>query len=98
MTKMSPSEALDKELRALLWSGVNGSAGGHILSSVIRTAAAKVIQEALECELTDFIGRERYEREKGHEDGPTVYRNGYKRDRKSTRLNSSHVKISYAVF
>jgi len=78
MTKISPSEALDKELRALLWSGVNGSAGGHILSSVIRTAAAKVIQEALECELTDFIGRERYEREKGNDDGPTVYRNGYK--------------------
>src|SRR5690606_41945403 len=24
-------------------------------------------------------------------------RNGYNRDRKSTRLNSSHVKISYAV-
>src|SRR5690606_41989608 len=24
--------------------------------------------------------------------------NGYYRDRKSTRLNSSHVKISYAVF
>src|SRR5690606_41656130 len=27
-----------------------------------------------------------------------VYRPDYKRDRKSTRLNSSHVKISYAVF
>src|SRR5690606_31107031 len=27
-----------------------------------------------------------------------AYANGYKSDRKSTRLNSSHVKISYAVF
>src|SRR5690606_40882653 len=28
----------------------------------------------------------------------TLYRRGDPRDRKSTRLNSSHVKISYAVF
>src|SRR5690606_41891239 len=28
----------------------------------------------------------------------SVYTGGYYRDRKSTRLNSSHVKISYAVF
>src|SRR5690606_28522087 len=36
-------------------------------------------------------------------DGDIIYKNGiyhlfYKTDRKSTRLNSSHVKISYAVF
>src|SRR5690606_39355115 len=29
---------------------------------------------------------------------PRLARNGVSRDRKSTRLNSSHVKISYAVF
>src|SRR5690606_41971549 len=30
--------------------------------------------------------------------GPGAHRTGRGRDRKSTRLNSSHVKISYAVF
>src|SRR5207245_6235387 len=30
--------------------------------------------------------------------GPGICRNGVKRDRKSTRLNSSHGSISYAVF
>src|SRR5690606_40193530 len=28
----------------------------------------------------------------------TIFYKGYRQDRKSTRLNSSHVKISYAVF
>src|SRR5690606_41602263 len=31
-------------------------------------------------------------------DGGFSWHSGYPRDRKSTRLNSSHVKISYAVF
>src|SRR3989442_6559667 len=32
-----------------------------------------------------------------HEDGATLHRRNFG-DRKSTRLNSSHVRISYAVF
>src|SRR5690606_41278612 len=35
---------------------------------------------------------------KGEQRERMFIRDGYKRDRKSTRLNSSHVKISYAVF
>src|SRR5690349_23726508 len=31
-------------------------------------------------------------------DSPAWYRNRQREDRKSTRLNSSHVEISYAVF
>src|SRR5690606_26220031 len=34
----------------------------------------------------------------GNEKGPTISFKGIDKDRKSTRLNSSHVKISYAVF
>src|SRR5207302_6046799 len=34
----------------------------------------------------------------GARTGPTPSSTSCKRDRKSTRLNSSHVKISYAVF
>src|SRR5690606_40882965 len=38
------------------------------------------------------ISREFYERVRRHYDNPSAWK-----DRKSTRLNSSHVKISYAV-
>src|SRR5690606_39362907 len=49
-------------------------------------------------------GRSR-RRQRGRHDGISIHEIAYKvgsghviRDRKSTRLNSSHVKISYAVF
>src|SRR5436305_3056501 len=33
-----------------------------------------------------------------HDQGHSLLRTGVRRDRKSTRLNSSHVRISYAVY
>src|SRR5690606_40000511 len=40
----------------------------------------------------------RLERPDGEGDGPVLEPDEAREDRKSTRLNSSHVKISYAVF
>lgn len=79
MSKISPSEQLDKELHALLWGGEESVQDtGSILSALMRKAVAKVIQEALEGELTEFLGRDRYER-RGNDDPETPgYRNGYK--------------------
>src|SRR2546426_12634881 len=37
-------------------------------------------------------------RARSHQEGPLVARVGRRTDRKSTRLNSSHLVISYAVF
>src|SRR5205814_5360992 len=42
--------------------------------------------------------REGSERHGGHEESPQVNRGVWETDRKSTRLNSSHLGISYAVF
>ncbi|WP_369693132.1 transposase [Acetomicrobium mobile] len=47
----------------------------HFLSELIKKAAAIVLQEMLEAEVTDFLGRGHYERQtEGKESG---YRNGY---------------------
>src|SRR3712207_8666702 len=59
----------------------------------LRGIVERVVQQILEAEMTEHLGAAPYERVEGR----TGQRNGYK-DRKSTRLNSSHANISYAVF
>src|SRR5215208_5972218 len=57
---------------------------------------AKVIEPILAGE-ADIVVGSRFAARDGHYKGPLPRRVGI-RDRKSTRLNSSHVAISYAVF
>ena len=58
-----------------------------LLSEIIRKGAALIIQELLEQEVTDFLGREHYERKKeGDREG---YRNGYE------PLNQSMLKVNF---
>src|SRR5690606_39979453 len=72
--------------------------------AVLREALEDLVERELEAEPVTGIGRcdvdalvERDEhREVAHTDHPIVVLHWL--DRKSTRLNSSHVKISYAVF
>lgn len=92
MSRISPSEMLDKELRALLWDGINGAESGNILSVLMRQATAKVIQEALESELTQFLGRERYERYRSDDETQQKpLRNGYKE--RTLRTAEGPIKI-----
>ena len=72
MAKIVPSERLRRELDEVL-AGV----GEHDdpVEAVARLGARLVLQQALEDEVTDFLGRERYERV-GSEGGE-IYRNGY---------------------
>jgi putative transposase len=67
-----PSEQVRQQLRAFLQEGVQTSAQPS--SELLRLAAQVVMQEILEQEVTDFLGRERYERRADDEHG---YRNGY---------------------
>ncbi len=70
MTKIVPSERLRRELDEVL-SGV----GEHEdpVEAVARLGARLILQQALEEEVTDFLGRERYART----GGAAIYRNGY---------------------
>jgi len=70
MAKMVPSERLRRELDELL-AGVGEF--DDPVEAVARLGARLIMQQALEEEVTDFLGRERYQRT----DGAAICRNGY---------------------
>jgi len=72
MKKVVPSERLRRELDAVL-AGI-----GEVedpVEAVARLGARLILQQALEDEVTDFVGRARYERVDGG--GEVIYRNGF---------------------
>lgn len=69
--KVKPSEEKTKQLEALL-----GSEGVGAFKDLIKVGMEKIIQEALEGEVTEFLGREWYKRQET-EQGLKGYRNGY---------------------
>ena len=71
MKRIPASEKMRKELEALL-EGVNSKE--FLLSEILRKGATIILQELLEQEVTEFLGRGHYERQKGEHTG---YRNGY---------------------
>ena len=73
MERVAPSDRLKQELAALLATGVR-PAEADPAGKLVRLAARLVLQEALEQEQSDFIGRSRYERAETPRQG---YRNGY---------------------
>ena len=70
-TKVRPSEEKTKRLKELL-----GSEGEGVFRDFIKIGMEKVIQEALEGEVTEFLGRDWYQRKEGDEKF-NGYRNGY---------------------
>src|SRR5215217_9464326 len=75
MAKIVPSERLRRELDEVL-AGV--AERDDPVEAVARLGARLIMQQALEDEVTEFLGRERYERaDDGDGDEMAVYRNGY---------------------
>src|ERR1700741_1513768 len=72
MERLSAPERTREELRALM-NGELGTAAGR--SDLVRLALRLIVEEALEGEGSDALGRERYERGEGGEGG---YRHGYR--------------------
>ena len=70
MASIAPSERLRRELDEII-AGVGGELDP--IEAIGRLGARLILQQALEEELTEFLGRERYER-RGE---PIAYRNGY---------------------
>jgi putative transposase len=78
MKRISASEQTREQLRALI-EGRLGTAPDR--SSLVLLAAWLILEEVLEGEVRDRIGRERYERADGDAKG---YRNGYRPGRMKT--------------
>jgi putative transposase len=72
MAKIVPSERLRRELDEVV-AGVADH--DDPVEAIARVGARLIMQQALEDEVTEFLGRERYQRADG--DGGAVYRNGY---------------------
>jgi hypothetical protein len=72
MQKVVPSERLRRELDDVL-AGIGEERDP--VEAVARLGARLILQQALEDEVTEFVGRARYERADG--DGEVIYRNGF---------------------
>ncbi len=72
MGRVRPSETKKQALEQLL-NGSQIAGSGNLLSELVRLSVEKTVQELLEAEQDDYLGRGRYER--GGD--PGVHRNGY---------------------
>jgi putative transposase len=82
MKRIAATEKTRERLRAL----IDGRLGtGADRSDLVRLAVQLIIEEVLEAEARDKLGRERYERVEGE---PSGYRNGYRTGRLKTAEGS----------
>jgi transposase-like protein len=87
--KIAPSEQKAQALRALLNGQAEGQSGGELLSLLVRLSTERILQEALEQEQAEALGRGRYEA-RGEKVG---YRNGYENGTLKTGEGLLRVKV-----
>lgn len=81
-SKVQPSAHLSKTLHSLL---EGEKTTDSLLNDLMRTSFAHVFQSALESEVSEFLGREPYQRERSFK-GAAGLRNGYTPITRKTRL------------
>jgi putative transposase len=87
--RIAPSEGKAQELRALLQGQNEAQSGEELLSTLVRLSTERIVQEALEHEQAETLGRERYER--GERE--LGYRNGYEAGTLKTAEGVLRVKV-----
>ena len=90
MKRVPPSEQIRQEISSLFSEGLKGD--GNLLTELVTKAVQRVLQEALEQELTDHLGRDHYQR-RGVEEPHRGYRNGYEPKRVKTAEGEVQVKV-----
>ena len=75
MSRIPPSQQLAELARQLAEQAREGSEVEDLTHALVRLGARKLIQELLEAEITELLGRGRYERRQPGQEGA---RNGYK--------------------
>jgi len=60
MSRIPRSEQFRQEWQEILTCGINGEEG--LLDALVRTGARYMLQVAIEEEVTEFLGREHYQR------------------------------------
>jgi putative transposase len=74
--KIAPSERKAQELQALMQGQLEAQGGEELLSTLVRLSTERVLQEALEQEQAEALGRGRYERREGQLGSRNGYENG----------------------
>src|SRR5215813_7991028 len=87
--RIAPSETKAQELWAILQGHSEGQSGEELLSTLVRLSTERVLQEVLEQEQAEVLGRGRYERR----DGARGYRNGYEEGTLKTAEGVLRVKV-----
>jgi putative transposase len=87
--KIAPSEQKAQALKALLQGQLDGQSGEELLSTIVRVSTERILQEALEHEQAEALGRGRYEA-RGEKQGG--YRNGYEKGTLKTAEGIFHVQ------
>jgi putative transposase len=87
--KIAPSEQKAQALRALLQGQTEAQSGEELLSTIVRLSTERILQEALEQEQAEALGRGRYEA-RGEKLG---YRNGYEKGTLRTGEGVLRVKL-----
>jgi putative transposase len=87
--KIAPSEVKAQALRALLQGQTDAQSGEELLSTVVRLSTERILQEALEREQAEALGRGRYAA-RGEQLG---YRNGYENGTLKTAEGVLRVKL-----
>lgn len=75
MRKVAPSVTVREEINRALSEGVD--TGSELLSTLAQLGVSYLLQQALEQEQEDFLGRGRYERRSDKQQAGRGYRNGY---------------------
>lgn len=90
--RVPASVQTDQQIRELLDSGSAGG-GGDVRSELIRLGVRRIIEEALEREVGEFLGRGFYQRDGGGGGEVRGYRNGHR----TAHLDSAEGPIPFAV-
>jgi transposase-like protein len=88
--RIAPSEKKAQELRMMLQGQSEAQSGEELLRTLVRLSTERVLQEAVEQEQAEVLGRGRYERRDGAGDD----RNGYERGTLKTAEGVRRVQVS----
>jgi putative transposase len=90
MRKVAPSVMVREQIEQTLCGGVDTET--NLLSTLAQLGLKHIVQQALEQEQEDFLGRGRYERHEGAEKGRS-YRNGYEDSTLATAEGEASVRM-----
>lgn len=90
MQRIPPSQRIRQQIQDLLKQGLTGEA--DLTSTLLQLGMERLVQEIVEQEVSDYLGREHYQRRQAGQE-PRGYRNGYEPGRIRTAEGEVAVQV-----